>query len=228
MQLAAVVLARNAIAALVAQAVVAEWTAGRLAIPWSDALAPAPSGLAVSRRFGFGAAWGLGAAGAVVAASCATHQASIAAGAPALGALLLGVASALLAAVRDELLLRGMVLKIGRSLLGPIGAVALCGFGAAAARLGAADATALAVGVAGLRGVALAFVWTRDRGAWMAVGATAAWTWALESATRGDVVDVRMGAGDPASSATALVVVAAMGACGAWWAWPRTQPARQA
>jgi hypothetical protein len=51
----------------------------------------------------------------------------------------------------------------------------------------------LSLVVAGLRGVALGSVWVRDRGAWMAVGASAAWAWSLQSIVHGGLLDVRFG-----------------------------------
>jgi membrane protease YdiL (CAAX protease family) len=216
MHVATIVLARNAIAALAVQAAIAEWAAGRLAVTWSDPLEPLPTGTALRRRLGVGAAWGLGAASTVVVLALATRRASIEPATPALGAVLFGAVPPVLMAVRDELLLRGMVLKVGRSFGGPLAAVALCGGAAAAASYGSLDATALSVVVEGLRGVALALVWTRDRGAWMAIGASAAWNWTLDSATRGDLIDVRLRAGEPGASVYALVVVCAWVAYAAW------------
>jgi hypothetical protein len=221
MQVAGIVLTHSAIAALAVQAAIAEWAAGKLAVTWSDPLAPMPSAAAIRRRLGVGAAFGVAAAGLVIGLAVATRQASIEVASPALGSVLLGVLAPVLAAVRDELLLRGMVLKVGRALTGHLGAIALCGCAAAAVRAGGDHPTVLAIGAEGLRAVALAFVWTRDRGAWMALGANAVSTWVLDSVTRGDLLDVRMGAGDPASGVPAFVVVAAAAAYAAWWGWPR-------
>lgn len=216
MQVGAVVFARNAIAALAVQAAIAEWGAGRLAITWSDPLAPAPSGSELRRRAGLGAAMGLAAATLVVSLLLAMRQASISPAAPALGSLLLGVLVAVLGAVRDELLLRGMVLRIGRPLLGTPVALLVCAAAAAAVRSGAADATALAIAVEGIRGLALSLLWIRDRGAWMAIAANSAWTWGLDSVTRGDLFDVRFHA-EPASSVQALAVLVGVTAAAAWW-----------
>ncbi len=216
MQVGAVVFARNAIAVLAVQAAVAEWGAGRLAITWSDPLAPVPSGSELRRRVGLGAAFGLAGATLVVALSLAMRQASIAPAAPALGSLLLGILVAVLGAVRDELLLRGMVLRIGRPVLGTPVALLVCAAAAAAVRSGAADATALAIAVEGARGLALSLLWIRDRGAWLAIAANSAWTWGLDSVTRGDLLDVRFRA-EPGSSVHALAVLIVLAAAAAWW-----------
>lgn len=222
MQLSAVVFARNAIAVLAVQAAIAEWGAGRLAITWSDPLAPAPSGTELRQRGGLGAAFGLAAATLVVLLSLAMHQASVGPAAPALASLLLGVLVAVLGAVRDELLLRGMVLRIGRPLVGTPVTLLVCAAAAAAVRSGAADTTALAIAVEGARGLALSLLWIRDRGAWMPIAANSAWTWGLDSVTRGDLLDVRFRA-EPGSSVQALVVLIVVAAAAAWWVRRSTQ-----
>ena len=192
-------LAHNAaLAALALQAGIAEWAAGKVFVTWSDPLAPPPSPAAVRRRIGLGTAAGAIAASLVVAVAVTAGRASFAAVTPAWGGLLIGALSAVLAAVRDELLLRGMVLKVARSLGGFGASVALCGAAGAAARLGADHVTAVAVLVEALRGAALGAVWMRDRGAWMAVGASTAWVWVLDAATGGALLDVRMGGTEPA------------------------------
>ncbi len=209
-QLVAGFLDRNAL-------MVAEWAAGQLAVTWSDPLVPPPSGAAIGRRFGTGAACGAVAAIAVVGLALATRRASIELASPTAVALLFGLLSPLLGAVRDELLLRGMVLQVARSVGGYASALALCGAAAAAARLGAEHSTTMGVAVEGLRGVALGALWTRDRGAWMALGANAAWTWALDSLTRGDLLDVRMGAVEPGASSFALAAAAVAAVLAAEW-----------
>jgi len=217
-QAAGAVLAHSALAALALQAGIAEWAAGKVFVTWSDPLAPPPSPAAVRRRVGLGAAAGGIAASLVVAGAVTVGRASFAAVTPAWGGLLIGALSAVLAAVRDELLLRGMVLKVARSLGGFGASVAVCGAAGAAARLGADHVTAVAVLVEALRGAALGAVWMRDRGAWMAVGASTAWVWVLDAATGGALLDVRMGGAEPAGSVAALVVVAVAAAVAVGWA----------
>jgi hypothetical protein len=65
-----------------------------------------------------------------------------------------------------------------------------------------------------LRGTALGAIWTRDKGAWMACGANAAWTWTLGPALGGNLLDVRFAteAGTTAGS-IAVLAVAALVAC---------------
>lgn len=219
MHLAALVFARASIATLAVQAILAEWVGGKMAITWSDPLAPVPTASALRRRALTGAGAGLAAAALVAAAMAATGRAVFSSVAVAWGSLAIGAIPAVLVAVRDELLLRGMVLKVGGLLrLGTAGSIALCGAAAAAARYGLSGAGAIALLVEGLRGVALASIWTRDRGAWMAIGASVAWTWTLDTATRGALVDLRIPGGDPVATAPALAVVAALATAAALWA----------
>ncbi|HEX3772701.1 MAG TPA: hypothetical protein VHV30_17600 [Polyangiaceae bacterium] len=218
-QLASAVFERSATAMAAAQAAVAEWGAGRLGIAWTDARSGAPPSPPPAQRAAVGAALGLGAAAAVVALAVALGGARVVPGAPSLGVLVVGLFVAACAAVRDELLLRGVVVRSTRIL--PLGATLLaCGLAAAAARFG----TELAAGgrpggavlVEGLRGAAFGGLWIRDRGAWMACAANAAWTWSLGPAASGGLLDVRF-AGSPGASPAAFVVcaLAAAGAC-AW------------
>jgi hypothetical protein len=210
-QLAAAVFAGNATAAAAVQAVLAEWGAGRMAIAWSDPLAALPTWRGIARRAGKGAAWGAGAAGVLVAGALATRMAALAAGPPAIGSLAVGLLLAALGAVRDELLLRGVVLRTTRGLLPAWAALLACGAVAAAARFGTQGGLAAAVLAEGLRGVALGGLWLRDRGAWMAVAASAAWTWTLGSIVHGGLLDVRFAA-DPDASLPGLVVLGAAAA----------------
>jgi hypothetical protein len=207
MQVAAALLARSAIAAVGVQAALAEWGCERLDVTWSDPHAPAPTGREVRRRMGIGAGLGLAASGFVVAVALVTRAAKIAPPSPEVGSLLLGLLVAALAAVRDELLSRGAVLRISARFVGTTGALLVCAAASAAARSGAVEPSATAIVTEALRGLALASLWVRDRGAWMPVAANAAWTWCLDSLTRGDLVDVRF-AGELGAGPQAVAVLA--------------------
>jgi hypothetical protein len=227
-QLAGALFEGKATAAIAAQAAVAEWGAGRMGIAWSDPLArlpPRPSHLA--KRAAFGALLGGVAAAAVVLAAILTGGAARSNGPASPGILLIGLLLAALGAVRDELLLRGLVLRVTRGLLPAWVALLACGGAAAAACYGAStvgslgggsgggvDATALAV--AALGAIALGALWMHDRGAWMAWGAHTAWVWTLESVVRGGVLDVRFGA-EPEASRPAVGVVAAAATIATVW-----------
>jgi len=71
--------------------------------------------------------------------------------------------------------------------------------------------------VEAMRGIALGGLWLADRGAWMAVGASAAWSWTLGALVRGGLVDVRFAAAGDASAA-ALIVAGAAAVAAVLWA----------
>jgi hypothetical protein len=230
-QLAGAVFSNNATALVAVQAALAEWGAGRIGITWSDPLAAMPSGKAIARRVGLGAAMGAVAAAGVVGLALATGGAQLAPASPGFGSLAVGLVVAVLASVRDELFLRGLVLRATRGLLPAWASLAACGAAAAAARYGAEGVFDLSLLVAGLRGVALASVWVRDRGAWMAVGASAAWAWSLQSVVHGGLLDVRFGtesdAGVPGVVMMGIAAVVGLGVAtgvASRWAVARRSP----
>ncbi len=225
-QFAAAGLERNAIALVVVQAAIAEWGAGRMAIPWSDPRAAVPAWSAVARRVATGSALGIACASLVAVVAVGTRAAVVAAGEPAAGALLVGLLVAALGAVRDELLLRGVVLRATRLL--PVGGTLVaCGLAAAAARLGTDGAITLALVPEALRGAALGALWVRDRGAWMACAANAAWTWTLGPVLGGNLLDVRF-AGEATAGPSSIVVLAIASLLAGLWAagrWPGSRDA---
>lgn len=220
-QLAVAVFARNATALAAIQAVLAEWGAGRIGIAWSDPLAPMPSWKDLARRAGKGAGLGVAAAVAVVLVALATKGAARAEGSPGASLLAAGLVTSLLAAVRDELFLRGVVLRATRGLLPAWAALLACAGAAAAARFGVEGTVGLVLVAEALRGVALGAIWVRDRGAWMAVGASTAWTWTLSHVMRGGIFDIRFAAdADAGVPAVAVLLAAALAAGVATWQRP--------
>jgi hypothetical protein len=223
-QLAGAVFSNNATALVAVQAALAEWGAGRIGITWSDPLAAMPTGKAIARRVGLGAAMGAAAAAGVVVLAMVTGGVATAPASPGFGSLAIGLVVAVLASVRDELFLRGLVLRATRGLLPAWASLVACGAAAAAARYGAEGVLDLSLLVAGLRGVALGCLWVRDRGAWMAVGASAAWAWSLQSIVHGGMFDLRFAteadAGVPAvvtmGVAAALGLIVATGIASRW------------
>jgi hypothetical protein len=224
-QIAVAVFGRNATALVAIQAALAEWGAGRAGITWSDPLAAIPTGKALVRRAGLGVAMGGAAAAVITGLALATGGATMAAASPAIGSLAVGFVVAALSAVRDELFLRGVVLRATRGLLPAWASLAACGAAAAAGRFGVDGALGLALVVEAARGVALGCVWIRDRGAWMAVGASAAWTWSLQSVLRGGLLDVRFATASDAG-VPALVTMAVVAALAIAWARKRERPGR--
>jgi hypothetical protein len=156
---------------------------------------------------------GAAAAAAVVVLAMLMGGVAMAPASPGFGSLAVGLVVAVLGAVRDELFLRGVVLRATRGLLPWWGALAACGAAAAGGRYGAEGIVDLSLAVAGLRGVALGCLWIRDRGAWMAVGASAAWAWALQSVVHGGLLDLRF-ATEADAGAAAVVVMALAAAVG--------------
>jgi hypothetical protein len=233
-QLAGAVFETRAVATLVAQAAIAEWGASRVGVAWTLERGgrDAPKGIGRGRvpptdtvlgRVGVGAALGGGAAAVALVLGLAVHAASSFPTAPSISSLLLGLAIASLGAVRDELLLRGVVLRATKGLLPPWAALLSAGATAAAASFGYGAGPWLLV-AEGLRGTALAGVWTRDRGAWMACAANAAWTWAFGAVTRGALVDLRF-VGEPEASAPALAILAVAAAVAVGATFGRRQAA---
>jgi len=223
-QLVGALFERNATAAVAIQAALAEWGAGMMGIAWSDRLAPPPTAGSILGRVGRGALLGAAAAAAVVGASLATHGAARVSTPPAVGALVLGTLVACLAAVRDELLLRGTVLRLTHGVVPVWAGLLACGAAAAAARFGTAGAGGLALVVEGLRGAALGGLWVRDRGAWMACAANAAWAVALGPAVHGGAFDVRFATEADAGAAALVVVGAAAAAALGASLWPLPAP----
>jgi hypothetical protein len=208
-QLAAVVLERQTAALALVQAGLAEWGAGRMGIAWSDPLAAMPTSGAIGRRAARGAALGGAAGVAVIGMALATRGATMVPAEPSVELLGVGLFASSLAAVRDELLLRGVVLRLTRGLLPAWASLLACGAAAAAARFGVEGTLTAATAAEALRGIALGALWLHDRGAWIACAANASWMWTLGSIAHGGLVDVRF-ASEPDGGASALVVLAAV------------------
>jgi hypothetical protein len=166
---AELLLEAQAMAASVAQAVLAEWGAARLGIFWT-APGQEVTTSRIARRAGFGAAIGVVAAG-LVALSVAAGHGAIFEAAPRIEAsvLILGFVSAGIFAWRDELLLRGLVLRaLEDQPISVITRVLACGATSVGAALGRSDANPRTAVVAALLGILFGTLWIRDRGAWRA------------------------------------------------------------
>jgi membrane protease YdiL (CAAX protease family) len=194
-QLAGSFLAKNAVAAAAVQAAIAEWGAGRIGIAWSDPSEASSAWRDLASRAGRGAGLGLGVGALVVVFVLSTRAATLAPNAPLVGQLVVGLLAAVLVSVRDELLLRGVVLHALDGVASvPLRLVA-CAGAAAAASFGAGRADPLELAIAALTGAVLGAVWLFDRGAWMAVGAHTAWSWTTGTLVRGGLLDLRARAG---------------------------------
>lgn len=216
-QLAGSTLARNAIAALAVQAAIAEWGTNWMGQTWSEGPASARA-RAVGRRVAYGVACGLGLASACAAAAAMGGARRGSPSEIAVEPMFVGLVVAVLGAVRDELVLRGVVLRATEE-LGPAWVrLGVCGAAAAAARFGHEGAIGLALLDEALRGVALGALWLGDRGAWRAVAANAAWTWASGSILHGAWSDTRATGGSSASDLAARVVLVAAALAASVWA----------
>ncbi len=200
-------LSHNHSGAIVAQLLLAEFGTGKLGVAWSDPLAPLPTFKALLMRALRGMGYGVAVAAVLLGLVVMTHRADIRAGSPAIAPITIGLLMTAFAAARDELLLRGLVLRAAGPTVGPWVKLALCGLAAAAFRFGV-DPSAGPWGAAfsGLLGVGLGALWLVDRGAWLAVGANAAYGFVLGPLSEGGVLDVRPH-GDTPLDASALAVV---------------------
>ncbi len=212
---------RSALAALAVQAGLAEWGAQQMAIAWSDPKAPPPPWDQVARRAARGAALGAGVAVVVALAALASRTVTVASGRPAIQGLAVGLFAAGLGAVRDELLLRGVVVRATRLLPAPA-TLAACGLAAAAARFGIDGGVTGALVPDALRGVALGALWLVDGGAWMACAANAASAWTLGTALQGNLIDLRFAHEEAVSAA----VLAAAAVAGVAWVLRRERAGR--
>ncbi len=211
-ELAGAAFEKTAMATLLVQAVIAGWGAGRMGIVWTDPGKHAPA-RSPFRRAATGAVVGAVAASAAVVLSLSFHSATLWPTTIAPGALFIGLAASGLAAVRDELLLRGVVLRTTRGLWPPWAMILASGATSAAATFGGPGASVSLLLAEGLRGAALGGAWLRDRGAWMPCAANAAWMWGFGAATRGAMWDVRFdSAPDPARPTLAVLSLAAAAA----------------
>ena len=218
--LAGAFVAKNALMAVALQALFAEWGAGRMAVAWNDPRCPVPGTSRVAQVTAQGVALGLGLTTLAVALVLLGGAATLSV-APAPWQALVGLWPAALAAVRDELLLHGMLIRVFSGAL-PVRALMVGGgLASAAAGLGDPSSSLMQALVAGLAGACFTSLWLRDRGAWRAVGAHAGWLWGSGTLARGALLDVhaRPGwwaggdRGPAAAPATALLllVVAAVG-----------------
>ena len=189
---AVAILAQNHTGALLAQVIIAEFGTGRLGVAWSDPLAPIQSGADLARRALRGAGFGAAAAAILLGASVIARTATVASGTFGIAPLLIGLVVSACAAVRDELILRGLVLRaLGPSAKLPV-QLLVCGLAGAAFRFGTQpESTAVALAFAFASSIALACLWIRDRGAWLAAGANAAYMFVSGPVAQGALLDVR-------------------------------------
>lgn len=201
----------RALGAAAVQLAIAEYGAGRLGIAWSPPDTLSPTMGSIAKRVGRGAAAGALAAGALWIVGYATKSLSFRFPSTLVEAFL-ALLVAILAGARDELLLRGLVLRA----LAPWtkGSLVLVTCAAAAiARGWFVEGMTWDAAIAGAcAAVAFGCIWLVDRGAWMAVGANAAFGFCTAS----------LGIGSSRAYAIATGVIAAVAV--AWWRIRRLPP----
>ena len=157
---------------------------------------PVPTTGAIARRAGIGAGVGVIAAAVVVGFLATTHAVILERTTPAASAIIVAIITAGFYAMRDELLLHGLVMRALVTVDVPILKVLACGLTSAAAaygELGAAEP--LPIAVQGLLGIVFGSLWVRDRGAWPAWGAHTAWLFTTSLLMQGGLFEARVFAG---------------------------------
>lgn len=189
----AVIFAKNAIGLYAVQALAMELIAGRVGVVWSDASHGEPTERAIAKRIGIGTLVATLAA-ALCFGAVAIHGGAIAKGKMGPAPVAFGLLSAGLIATRDELF-RGCVIRAFWKVAPAPVLVVICGLAAAAGRMSDPTATHLEIAYNAALAVAFASAWVFDRGAWMAVGAHTAWTFATMTLGRGAIFDVKPAGG---------------------------------
>jgi hypothetical protein len=221
-------LAPHRAGSLALQSFVADWGAGRVGVAWSDPMAPPEPTTRSLRRALVGAGLGVAVAAVVLVFAGITRAATFSHGNVAPSALGLGLVVALFGAVRDELVLRGVVLRAFRHTLALPMRIVVCGLVGAADQVAAMNdqplgelvrtpASLVSVASAAFLAVGFALLWLRERGAFAACGAHAAWTWVTTTLVAGGLVDGvwsrdAWGGGDLLGSLATATVLGALAA----------------
>jgi hypothetical protein len=214
-RLAALLLETASLPAAVAQAVIAEWGAGRLGVSWTDPTTPLPTMSMIGRRAGIGAAVGIVTAAVVVGFLATTGAVLLERAHPSASAIVIALVTAGLYAMRDELLLHGLTLRALVSVEQPIAKVLACGVTSAAAAYGELGGSSpRAIVAQGFLGIVFGALWVRDRGAWPAWGAHTAWLFTTGALMQGGIFEARVastswGGGDigPLGGTAALIAL---------------------
>ena len=214
-------LEETSVAAAAGQAVAVEWGMGRVGVAWSDPSAPIPSAGAIVKRALRGVGLATAVAAAIAVSALALGLASIARARVDAGSLVIGAVTSGLLAMRDEIALHGLVMRVMvHSRRNDLRLLA-CGLTSAGSALGESTPSASSVLAQAFAGVALGALWVQDRGAWKAWGAHTALRFAFGAVLAGSVWDVRAHgiAGGDGGLATSWLGVAVLGATAAGAAW---------
>jgi hypothetical protein len=191
----AAVLASSSLAAIVAQAVLVEYGTSKLGVTWT--VGRVANNADAARRAGAGAALGLVVAVLLLVVLLATGAATATPSGRevSISVVGIGLVSAALEALRDELLLHGLVLRIAKDVRSVALRAAACGLASAGAALGEPGVTPANAIAHFLFGTMLGALWIRDRGAWLALGAHAAFLFATGTLFHGVVREVQLAVG---------------------------------
>lgn len=181
-----------ALPSAVAQAVLAEYGAGRLGVAWSDPKAKVPTGRDIAKRAALGAAVGAVVAGVFVGFLATTKAVMLERAQTSLSSVSVALLTAGLYAMRDELLLHGLTMRMLVSVESALPKVIACGITSAAAAYAEPGASPQAVVASGLLGIVFGALWVRDRGAWAAWGAHTAWLFVSSALLQGGLFESRV------------------------------------
>lgn len=222
--LAGALLNEKPMAAIAIQALLAEIGSGFLLVTWSDPHQPLPSTGDLVRRALRGAVFGTVVAFAIVVLSVATGRIALRVD-PFLPTLLAGLVISVLRSVRDELLVRGLSLRLTRSLSEPL-RIAFSGLSSAAFWFGQFGSKPYFTLVSAFfLGAISGWIWLRDSGAWMSVAFTSAVTFGLTAVVHGGIFAGRatQATGHLLSEAGAAATFPIVFAALALWFWEHRQ-----
>src|SRR5690606_33774642 len=148
-----------------------------------------PDGKAIARRAAKGVVIGLAIGASVTVFVVVTGGAILDPSDATTSVLVIGLVTSGLAAVRDELLLHGLTLRVLVTVPAPLPRALACGLASAAAATAAPGAGVRGVVVQFCLGVVFGSLWIRDRGAWLAWGAHAAFLFATGTLVHGGLYD---------------------------------------
>ncbi len=192
-RLGGVIMENASLLSAVGQAIMAEWGVGRLGVAWSDPTAPVPETGAIAKRAGIGVLVGVVAAVVVVGFLATTRAVVLDRTSPLPSTVAVALVTAGLYAMRDELLLHGLVLRALVTVESPLPKILACGVTSAAAAYGELGVFApSAILVQGLLGIVFGALWVRDRGAWPAWGAHTAWLFATSALMQGGIFEAHV------------------------------------
>ena len=230
------VLGNMPLAALVSQTVATEWGMGKLGLAWSNPLEREPTAKDIASRLGKGALIGMAPAAVVLEWLHLTHTCDLFPASFSVTSLLLGLLSAALTSVRDQILLVGLGRRVLIHLDSALPRMLAGGALFAARSYGAGGAAPAEVAASFCLGAFGAAIWQRDGSAYAAVGMNLAWLFTTETLFHGAFVEVRtlpsLLSGGDAGMGHGLAATVVLGACAlAGWLAPRrhrahTDPAK--